>query len=364
MLIKNLEKLSSQRVLTMSNNRKCNYLCVDVGRNSTTIMGIQNNTYVMETIDVVFIKEIFNKKINKLVEEIRNICYEFDIHIVLTDIHGFGLGFYEEFNKNIPSNFISIRKVNILDYTSILIEFENDVEKSKIRLLQTSKCAKLSYKKSFLGYSDIMNFHRETDELINEIKNLDIVCDNKRIKLQKINEDINDIRFRCLMLYYIHTYNIENCKHIKDYDINEEVYNSIKEINKQKISRQVFYKYMFKAIDNKEIKIIFYHNNYFKLEQFKNIIKEENFKELFNDKIKEIKISKECIEIIFNNNSMIQFVYVSDNARGYRFHYAVVDSDINKEIFNDVVLPKGILFDIDKKKKNLKDNYNIEFVEM
>lgn len=366
MLIKNLEKLSTQRVLTMSNNRKCDYLVVNCGRKSTFVMGIKNNTY---TTDIVLIKEIFSENTEGLVEKIRTICFEFDVHVILLDKRGIGLGFNNVFNQNIPSNIIQIREVDMLsyDWNNGIIKFKDDIEKSSLRLLQSYKCAELSYQKLFLGYSDVMDFHKETDELIKEINNIDISTKyNGHIQIDRINDEISLVRFNCLLMYYTYKYNIENGKYTnKDFgdDNKQKEYDIHKRISQYEIIHGIFYKYMFKAMENEKVKIIFYHSGYNRLQQFKDIIEEEKFRELFYNEIKNMRIRRDSIEIVLNNDSSIKFEYASDGAMGLRYDYVIVDTNIDREVYDNVIRCKGI-YDLDKENKGLKDNYYIEFVEM
>ena len=112
------------------------------------------------------------------------------------------------------------------------------------------------------------------------------------------------------------------------------------------------------------IKTIFYYENKGKIEQFRNIIMENKFKELFNLYINRIISCKDSLSIFFNNGSSIEFKVGNDSSRGYRYHFAVVDTDINMDNFCNAIECKGVLFDIAKEKGLLKDNYNIEFVQM
>jgi hypothetical protein len=121
---------------------------------------------------------------------------------------------------------------------------------------------------------------------------------------------------------------------------------------------------MFKSIEDEKIQTIFFYNHKGKIKQFENMTKETEFKELFNDYVKNIKITKEDLEIVLTNDSRILFKGGSDGSRGYRYHFAVVDTDIDTEIFHNVIQTKGVLFDIAKRDKLLNDNYNIEFIQM
>ena len=151
------------------------------------------------------------------------------------------------------------------------------------------------------------------------------------------------------------------------YAISEKI-NDDYEISKRNVLYQivngVFYKYMFKAIKYKQINIIFYISNCNKIKQFRNILDELNFRELFEKDIKQVISTSDKLEITFKNNSNIRFVYASDNARGYRYHYAIVDTNIDREVFCNIIEAKDILYDIDKEDRNLQDNYNIEYLEM
>lgn len=101
------ELLNKNRVLTMSNNRKCNYLIVDVGMNkSATMVGIntQGNSK-----DILVIKEFINNTYDELVDKAYWLCREHDIQIVLCDKMGCGLGFIEVFNDKIDPRNATIR---------------------------------------------------------------------------------------------------------------------------------------------------------------------------------------------------------------------------------------------------------------
>ncbi|MGI5950113.1 hypothetical protein, partial [Peptoniphilus sp.] len=110
--------------------------------------------------------------------------------------------------------------------------------------------------------------------------------------------------------------------------------------------------------------IIFFCSARAKTIQFKDIINEEKFKGLFNNEIQRLFSSKNDLRIELFNGSLIRFAYASDSARGYRCHYAIVDTDIDGEIYEYVIRPMTVLYDLGKEKKGLKDKYNIEFVKM
>jgi hypothetical protein len=194
------------------------------------------------------------------------------------------------------------------------------------------------------------------------------ICIKKVHYLMNTN---NHDEYRCLAYIYNKLLKeisiFKDIKIIEDININEdnkEKYDIAKRMAQYEIVHGVFYKYIFKAIENEKINIIFFYDNFRKVLQFQNIVKEQQFRKLFKDYIKDLIITKDRLEIRLNNDSNIKFVGGYDNARGHRCHYAIVDTDIDREIFSNVVRPITVLFDIDKEKKDLKDNYNIEFVEM
>jgi hypothetical protein len=361
----NKELLNKNRVLTMSNNRKCNYLIVDVGANDTTIMGINTQG---STKDLLIIKTFKGKNTDELVNEVYWLCKEFGISIVLVDRLGFGLNFIDKFRCNIKEDIVQIREVNFLDdktkelYQDAYFKIEQDLKFGNIRLLQTSELASASYNKPFLGYSNIMQSHKETDELINEFDNVKLEAINKNIKLNRINDEIGLSRVKCLLLYYSYPFNCIN-EETKDDDTVSK-YEMTKRMSQHYVAYGVFNKYMFKCIENENINVIFYcsHNN--RLLKFRNFIDEKDFKEIFNIYIDKVCVHKEYIEIIFQNGSAIQIVVANDSSRGRRYHFAIVDSEIDKETFDNVIRIKGTLFDMAKRDGLLKDKYNIEFIEM
>lgn len=349
------ELLNKNRVLTMSNNRKCNYLIVDCGKNLTTMMGvnIQGNRK-----DILIIKTFTNKSFTELVVEAYWLCCEFGISIILADKLGMGLGFISTFKSNIKQHEIQIREINGLEINNQILvsEIISDLNNGLLRFLQTPELAKMSYQKPFLGLSNIMEYHRETDELINEINNIEFKVIGGNVKLSRINDTIGKTRVNCLLMFY--SYPIVSF-------IDNKEYETQKRINQYNISKEIFLKYIFKCIDNEKINVIFYHSGNHKIGRFHDFTREDQFQIFIKYHIKDIKLSKENLEIIFFNGSSIRFVFAGNNARGYRYHFAVIDTGIEKEIFDSVVSCKGILFDIAKREGRLeKDNYNIEFIDM
>jgi hypothetical protein len=355
------ELLNKNRVLTMSNNRKCDYLIVDVGKEFTTIMGInaQGNTK-----DIIIIKTLYNKNYNQLVDEVYWLCKEHNTKIVLSDCLGYGLGFIDAFKMHINQSIISIREINgreILNNNILDILYE-DLQNGVLRFLQTPEIANTFYNKSFLGYSSIMQYHKETDKLIDEINNIEIKYFNGRREIGRMDTDTNKSGVMCLLLYY--SYPFSSINNNKDSKNNEKEYEIVKRMSQYEIIHGVFYKYLFKCIENDGINVLFYCNIKNKIEQFKNITQEVKFKDIFSKNIKDLKIWKDGLEIIFFNNSYIKFVLAGNGSRGCKCHYAVVDSDIKKDYCNDVIIPACVLFEMDKENKKLKDIYNVEFIEM
>lgn len=126
-----------------------------------------------------------------------------------------------------------------------------------------------------------------------------------------------------------------------------------------------FYKYMYKAVDNEGLRIIFYHNNHNKLIKFSNIVNEQQFKDIFNKEIEKIVSNKNVLEIYFKNESCIQIIYGNENSRGHRYNYAIVDKDINKEVCDCIIKPACIPYSHNSGKKTTKLKYNcgIEFLD-
>lgn len=357
------ELLNKNRVLTMSNNRKCDYLIVDVGNNLATMMAVNVHG---GTNDILIMKTFEDKSSEEIVNEAYWICKEFDIHILLTDSKGYSLVFIDNFRQNVSDDEISVKQVNIKDvvnsYNNPYLRIEDNLKYGSLRFLQASELANVSYKKPFLGYSNIMQFHKETDELINEISNikLDISFDGK-IRYNKINEDISILRFNCLRLFY--SYSVGAISNDELGDIKEK-YNVTKRISQYEVIHGTFYKYLFKCIENDGIKVLFYHNGKHKIKQFQNMSDEEKFRDLFLNNIKKITRSKDYYEIVFHNGSQIKFVSGGDSSRGSKCHYAVVDSELSRDIYNTVILPACMLFSRDKDSMGVKDNYFIETVDM
>jgi hypothetical protein len=360
------ELLNKNRVLTMSNNRKCDYLIVNAGKELTFMMGIntQGNTK-----DILIAKTFYNKSFIELVNEAYWICKEFNIQIILADCLGFGLGFIDTFKNNIKETDISIRKVNIMEsnnrklYQDAYFQIEKDLKNGNLRFLQTSELASTYYQKPFLGYSNIMQFHKETDELINEISNIKLDLCNGKIRFSKTDDNLGINRANSLLTYYSYPFNAVDTQGYNKEEINEKYYVA-KRMALHYINRGVFYKHMFKCIENEKLNTIFYCSSRDKILQFLNMSQETEFKELFNIYIKNIGSSKEQLEILLNDGSQIKFIVATESARGYRYHFAIVDTAIDEELYKNVIYTKGILFDIAKRDGLLSDIYNIEFIEM
>jgi len=364
------ELLNKNRVLTMSNNRKCDYLIVDVSattgnnRDITTMMAI--NTQGNRK-DILVIKTFIGKSFAELVDEAYWLCNEFYIQIILADKSGMGLGFIEQFEMNINPNNVSIR---VLDgrkiYQNIDInEIKKDLQYGNLRFLQAPELAMVSYVKPFLGLSNIMDSHRETSELINEINNLEIKMESIGQPRLSCIDAIGKSRVNCLLAFYSYPMSGVVVENKEELDVGfKEKYDVTKRIAQYEVIHGIFYKYLFKCIENDGIKVLFYHNGKHKIKQFQNITQEDDFRKLFSKDIKSLSITKDGLDIVFFNRSYIRFVFGGQNSRGQKYHYAVVDSDLEKDIFYSVILPASVLFERDKDNMGLNDNYNIETIEM
>lgn len=362
------ELLNRNRVLTMSNNRKCDYLIVDVSattgnsKDITTMMGI--NTQGNRK-DILILKTFVGKSFKELVDEAYWLCCEFGIKTILADNMGLGLGFIETFEMNINPNNVSIRALNgrKISQSVDIKQMQNDLYCGNLRFLQSPEIATTSYVKPFLGLSNIMESHKETDELIEEISNIKIGMNLGNVKLSRIKDTIGKSRFNCLLAFYSYPMSAVVSEQEESKDTNRE-YEITKRVSQYEVIHGTFYKYMFKCIENDEIKVLFYHNDKHKILQFQNITDEDKFRTLFLKNIKSINKSKDRFEIFFHNGSSIKFVYANDSARGYKCHYAVVDSEIEREVFDNVIRGETILFDMAKRDGNIKDIYNIDYIEM
>jgi len=364
------ESLNKNRVLTMSNNRKCDYLIVDVsattGNNKdiTTMMAI--NTQGNRK-DILVIKTFVGKSFVELVDEAYWLCNEFGINIILTDNSGMGLSFIEQFEININPKNVCIRALDGRKiYQNIDInEIQKDLQYGNLRFLQVPELAMVSYMKPFLGLSNIMDSHRETSELINEISNIKFEINlSGKVQLSRIDDTIGKSRFNCLLAFYSYPMSGVVVEQDNSEVDNKEKYDVTKRIAQYEVIHGTFYKYVFKCIENDDIKVLFYHNGKHKIKQFQNMVKEEDFRKLVSSNLKGLSITKDGLDIVFHNGSSIRFVYGGQNGCGHRYHYAVVDSDLGKDIFYRVVLPACVLFEKDKDSMGLNDNYNIETIEM
>lgn len=203
------EILNRNRVLTMSTNRTGDYLIVysDYQTRLNTMMIIRS--YSGDVNDVIFIKQIPYKSIDKIFD----ICFEFNISNILIDINAIGSvvanNILEYIKLHKSRNHIDVIKVidNIIDKSNELSYIYQDIQDGKLRFLQSVNCAKINYRKAFLGYSEIINCHRETDKLIDEMSNINLKINASGIL--KSNNNIAHSRFNCLMIYYS-TYNSLN----------------------------------------------------------------------------------------------------------------------------------------------------------
>ncbi len=191
------EILNRNRVLTMSTNRKGDYLIVDPGFKKITVMVVKSQNRNVN--DIIFIKQISSK----LIDEIFDICFEFNVFNILIDINGIGLGIADAImeyigthDTKISGKIIKVKK----NINNELVYIYQDIQNGKLRFLQSVNCAKTSYKKAFLGYSEIINCHRETDKLIDEISSIKLKMDSSGIV--KLDSNIEHSRFNCLSIYY------------------------------------------------------------------------------------------------------------------------------------------------------------------
>jgi hypothetical protein len=322
-------------------------------------MGINNQNDIN---DIIVLKTIHHQTSEELVNEVYWLCKEHNTQIVLTDNVGYGLGFIDTFKQNIDPYYISIREVNgtkIYNF-DVTNKIKEDLNYGRLRFLQIPELAEKYYQKQFLGYSSIMQYHKETDKLVDEIVNVNLQVKLGNVVFGKYDDDIGKSRVSCLLMFYSHPLDATENKDentISQYELS-------KRMSLYNIIYGTFYKYMFKCIENDNIQVLFYYRIKDKMKQFENITQEKEFRELFLDYIQTIKITKEDFEIRLHNGSRIKFVSGSDNSRGYRYHYAIVDKEINREIFDNVIRAKGVLFDMAEKEERLKDNYNIEFIDM
>ena len=202
------ELLNKNRVLTMSNGRTCDKLVINFkanpasSRDSMIIMGIRDSQV---TKDILFIKELHSNDINELVDMIYWNCKEYGIKTVLIDIYGYGRAFYDFFKDNTIKqniNVIFTKGTNVYGISEFLRELHSDIEDGRLRFLQTPESALFSYDYPFLGFSEVMNSHRETTKLINEIDNIYETFRNGTLRLERKNNEIDCIRATCLIQYY------------------------------------------------------------------------------------------------------------------------------------------------------------------
>lgn len=196
------EMLNRNRVLTMSTNRKGDYLTIysDYQTKLNNVMIIRS--YSGDVNDVIFIKQIPYESIDKIFD----ICFEFNISNILIDINGFGSAVANNILEYIKShksrNHIDMIQVRdgIINKSSELSYIYQDIENGKLRFLQSVNCAKINYRKAFLGYSEIIDCHRETDKLIDEMSDIKLSVNYSGIL--KLNNNIECSRLNCLMIYY------------------------------------------------------------------------------------------------------------------------------------------------------------------
>ena len=193
------ELLNKNRILTMSNNRTCDQLIVNIGCDSTIMMTVSTRGGVK---DILLIKEIFNKNLINLTDVAYWVCREFGIHEIMTDGLGIGREFYNLFKNKLPKQDINISFSNLAKYEAAK-KLEIAVKQGTLRLLQTPECAFYGYRKPFLGFSEVMNSHLETDKLLDEIDNIEYrVTASGNYVLMLKNSEINRARLDCLLYCY------------------------------------------------------------------------------------------------------------------------------------------------------------------
>lgn len=211
------ELLNKNRVLTLDKNTRGTWLVVNISTESATMIVIDENGYGTTNENIQFIKTFENKTYSELVDSARWICQEFSVARVLIESIGLGLGFVDAFRNNVPNTQIDVREFNkmssvnkdkLIMYAKGMIN--KNLENGTLKFLQTPECAVNTYKYKFLGYSEVMEAHRETDLLIDELCNLDIKIISNKGVLDRIDKDITKNRASCLLLYYLYLSDLEN----------------------------------------------------------------------------------------------------------------------------------------------------------
>lgn len=137
----------------------------------------------------------------------------------------------------------------------------------------------------------------------------------------------------------------------------------IKRENQYSKISSTFYLNMFKALENENYKIIFYIRDSGRLNTFWGIMKEDYFEKCFIDKITHIRQTKTNSQIILENGSKVDFIVATDNARGYRYHHAVVDTSISLEMYDHVIRTKSTHYDRDRILAVVSDVEHIDFLD-
>lgn len=344
-----MDLINQSRTLTISNNRKIDYLMVDCGREDTTVIGLQESCVN----DIIYMDNIKSTKLKDIAKTIKDICYEFNIDNVLIDNCGMGTGLIEnlELDKTI------VKPFNNCQGKDYLFDFHNDISKGRIRFLQSSLNAKSSYKKPFLGYSNIMKLHNSTDEFIEDIKNCELDGMSGKLKIIGKTKYLG-----CLLMYYNYKRNL--FKEI----VNDSKEKAKRDTNikmaKYEILHGLLYKHMYNSIEHGNLTTIFYMEDWSKLLKFRAMVQEEEFKNRFKTDMKNLLISKDNLQIQLFNGSIIRFLKASLSAKGYKYNFAIVDTNINRKEFDEIIDASLVPYRDDRSNPiDLNNNYYMEYAD-
>lgn len=59
------------------------------------------------------------------------------------------------------------------------------------------------------------------------------------------------------------------------------------------------------------------------------------------DAVSSYRVSFNQSEVIFKNGSIIRFIIVNENQRGYRFHFSAYDWEIEDYLIYNIIIPKS-----------------------
>lgn len=207
------ELINKNRVLTISTNYKIDYLMINVDKDNNdcigSILGISTKD---NTKDILLVKTFKEKTIEELVEKVYWICVEFNVRRVLCDTLGYSIAFYDCFVANINPHDLPIIAMKMVDrgaFGSIYKQIEKDLQIGTLRFLQDVELAKTFYKESFLGYSEVISFHKETDDLINQISSVKLTIKNGYLIFIS-DKEIGKSQLVNLLMYYGFPGNVDN----------------------------------------------------------------------------------------------------------------------------------------------------------